>query len=66
MSEIWRAQEEQGLSIELIDERLVAAQVLPMGPYRLVNELGLDTLLHVARHLAASYGEERFHVPQEH
>ncbi len=63
-SEIWRAQEEQGLSIKLIDEGVGAANVVPMGPYFLVNLLGLDTVLHVAEHLAESYGDERFYVPK--
>ncbi len=63
-SEIWRAQEEQGLSIKLIDEGVGAAGVIPMGPYFLVNLLGLDTVLHVSEHLAESYGDERFYVPK--
>jgi enoyl-CoA hydratase / 3-hydroxyacyl-CoA dehydrogenase len=63
-SEIWRAQEEKGLSIKLIDEGVGAANVMPMGPYFLINLLGLDTVLHVAEHLADSYGPERFYVPK--
>ena len=63
ISEVWRAQEEQGLSIRLIDEGVGGAGVVPMGPYLLVNLLGLDTVLHVAEHLAESYGDERFYVP---
>ncbi len=63
MSEVWRAQEEQELSIAAIDEELGAAGVLPVGPYRLVDLLGLDTVLHVAEHLGAAYGA-RFHVPE--
>ncbi len=63
-SEVWRAQEQQGLSIKLIDEGVGAANVVPMGPYFLVNLLGLDTVLHVAEHLAESYGPERFYVPK--
>ena len=63
-SEIWRAQEQQGLSIKLIDEGVGAANVVPMGPYFLVNLLGLDTVLHVAEHLADAYGPERFYVPK--
>jgi enoyl-CoA hydratase / 3-hydroxyacyl-CoA dehydrogenase len=63
-SEIWRAQEQQGLSIKLIDEGVGAANVVPMGPYFLVNLLGLDTVLHVAEHLAEAYGPERFYVPK--
>jgi enoyl-CoA hydratase/3-hydroxyacyl-CoA dehydrogenase len=63
-SEVWRAQEQQGLSIKLIDEGVGSANVVPMGPYFLVNLLGLDTVLHVAEHLAESYGPERFYVPK--
>ncbi len=63
-SEVWRAQEQQGLSIKLIDEGVGSANVVPMGPYFLVNLLGLDTVLHVAEHLAESYGPERFYVPE--
>jgi len=63
ISEVWRAQEEQGLSIKKIDEGVGAAGVVPVGPYHLVNLLGLDTVLHVAEHLAESYGDERFYVP---
>ena len=64
ISEVWRAQEEQGLSIKAIDEGVGAAGVVPVGPYYLVNLLGLDTVLHVAEHLVESYGEERFYVPK--
>ncbi len=64
ISEVWREQEEKGLSIKLIDEGVGAAGVVPVGPYYLVNLLGLDTVLHVAEHLVESYGEERFYVPK--
>ena len=64
ISEIWREQEEKGLSIKEIDEGVGAAGVMPVGPYYLVNLLGLDTVLHVAEHLVESYGEERFYVPK--
>jgi enoyl-CoA hydratase/3-hydroxyacyl-CoA dehydrogenase len=64
MSELWREQEEKKLSIKAMDEGIGAAGVVPMGPYFLVNLLGLDTVLHVAEHVADSYGEERFHVPK--
>ena len=64
ISEVWREQEAQGLSIKRIDEGVGAAGVVPMGPYFLVNLLGLDTVLHVAEHLAESYGDERFYVPK--
>jgi enoyl-CoA hydratase/3-hydroxyacyl-CoA dehydrogenase len=64
IAEVWRMQEEKGLSIKQIDEGVGAAGVVPMGPYLLVNLLGLDTVLHVAEHLVESYGEERFYVPK--
>ena len=64
ISEVWREQEEKGLSIKAIDEGVGAAGVVPVGPYYLVDLLGLDTVLHVAEHLVESYGEERFYVPR--
>jgi enoyl-CoA hydratase / 3-hydroxyacyl-CoA dehydrogenase len=64
IAEVWRAQEEKNLSIKQIDEGVGAAGVVPVGPYYLVNLLGLDTVLHVAEHLVESYGEERFYVPK--
>ncbi len=57
IGEIWRAQEERGLSLKAIDEAIAAAKVAPMGPFFLSDLLGLDTVLHVAEHLADSYGE---------
>ncbi len=64
VSEVWREQEVKGLSIKKIDEGVGAAGVVPVGPYHLVNLLGLDTVLHVAEHLVESYGEERFYAPK--
>src|SRR4030081_316607 len=63
-SEVWREQEQKGLSIKAIDEGIAAAGVVPAGPFRLVALLGLDTVLHVAEHLQRAYGEERFYVPK--
>jgi enoyl-CoA hydratase/3-hydroxyacyl-CoA dehydrogenase len=63
MGEVWRAQEDQGLSLKAIDEAIAAAQVAPMGPFFLTDLLGLDTVLHVAEHMNASYGES-FYVHQ--
>ena len=57
VGEIWRAQEEQGLSIKKIDEAVAAANVAPMGPFFLVDMLGLDTVFHVAEHLHESYDD---------
>ncbi|MGH2923441.1 MAG: 3-hydroxyacyl-CoA dehydrogenase family protein, partial [Solirubrobacterales bacterium] len=55
--EVWRQQEEKGLSIKKIDEGVAAANVSPMGPFFLIDMLGLDTVLHVAEHLNDAYGE---------
>jgi enoyl-CoA hydratase/3-hydroxyacyl-CoA dehydrogenase len=57
VGEVWRAQEEQGLSIRKIDEAIAAANVAPMGPFFLIDMLGLDTVFHVAEHLKESYGD---------
>ncbi len=64
IAEIWREQQEHELSIAAIDEHIGAANVVPTGPYHLIDLLGLDTVLHVAEHLHDSYGE-RFFVPRE-
>ena len=63
VGEIWRAQEEQGLSIKAIDEGVGAANVAPMGPFVLGDLLGLDTILHVAEYLNQEYGDS-FYVHQ--
>jgi enoyl-CoA hydratase/3-hydroxyacyl-CoA dehydrogenase len=57
IGEVWRAQEEGGLSLKGIDEAIAAAQAAPMGPFFLTDLLGLDTVLHVAEHMHNSYGE---------
>ncbi len=55
LSEVWRMQEEQGLSIKQIDEAVTGSKTAPMGPFQLADLLGLDTILHVAEYLDASY-----------
>jgi enoyl-CoA hydratase/3-hydroxyacyl-CoA dehydrogenase len=55
--EVWRKQEEQGLSIKKIDEAVAGSNVSPMGPFVLIDMLGLDTVLHVAEYLNESYGD---------
>jgi enoyl-CoA hydratase/3-hydroxyacyl-CoA dehydrogenase len=57
MGEVWRAQEDQGLSLAQIDQAIAEAKVAPMGPFFLTDLLGLDTVFHVAEHLRESYGE---------
>jgi enoyl-CoA hydratase/3-hydroxyacyl-CoA dehydrogenase len=63
VGEVWRAQEEQGLSIKKVDEGVAAANTAPMGPFILGDLLGLDTILHVAEHLREAYGDS-FYVHQ--
>src|SRR6478609_5737101 len=61
LSEVWRMQEEQGLSIAAIDAAVTESKTAPMGPFQLGDLLGLDTVLHVAEYLDASY-PGRMHV----
>jgi 3-hydroxyacyl-CoA dehydrogenase len=63
-SEIWRYKEESGRSTEEIDKEIGEARVTPMGPFYLSDLLGLDTVLHVAEHLKASYGDRFFVSPE--
>jgi len=63
-SEIWRYQDESGRSPEEIDKEIAEAKVTPMGPFFLSDLLGLDTVLHVAEHLQASYGDRFYVHPQ--
>jgi 3-hydroxyacyl-CoA dehydrogenase len=62
-SEIWRHQEETGMSVEEIDKEIGEAKVTPMGPFFLSDLLGLDTVLHVAKHLRDAYGDRFFVHP---
>jgi 3-hydroxyacyl-CoA dehydrogenase len=61
VSELWRYQEQTGIPIKELDQIVTDSKAAPMGPFFLTDLLGLDTALHVAEHLRASYGE-RFHV----
>jgi 3-hydroxyacyl-CoA dehydrogenase len=60
-SEVWRYQDETGASVEQIDELLRERAQLPMGPFRVADMSGLDTVLKVARDLQEAYGD-RFYV----
>jgi 3-hydroxyacyl-CoA dehydrogenase len=60
VSEIWRAQEHEGLDIKEIDRVVQESKAAPMGPFYLTDLLGLDTVLHVAEHLHECYGERFF------
>jgi 3-hydroxyacyl-CoA dehydrogenase len=61
VSELWRYQVETGTDVQEIDRIVAESKAAPMGPFYLADLLGLDTVLHVAMHLADSYGE-RFAV----
>ncbi len=63
VGEVWRAQEQGGLSVKAVDEAITAQNAAPMGPFFLCDLLGLDTVSHVAEHLEKSYGES-FYVHQ--
>jgi 3-hydroxyacyl-CoA dehydrogenase len=60
VSEVWRHQQETGQDIEEIDRLIAESKAAPVGPFRLTDLLGLDTVLHVAEHLQACYGERFF------
>jgi 3-hydroxyacyl-CoA dehydrogenase len=61
ISELWRYQEETSMGVEELDRIMAESKAAPMGPFFLTDLLGLDTVLHVARHLRECYGD-RFHV----
>jgi enoyl-CoA hydratase/3-hydroxyacyl-CoA dehydrogenase len=56
MSEVFRAQQEQGLSIQKIDDGL-KGRALPMGPFFLMNSLGLDPSLHLQEQMVEEVDE---------
>jgi 3-hydroxyacyl-CoA dehydrogenase len=60
-SEIWRYQEETGVSVQEIDKAIAESKVVPMGPFFLSDMTGLDTTLKVAKDLHDAYGD-RFYV----
>ncbi|MCW2952696.1 MAG: 3-hydroxyacyl-CoA dehydrogenase [Conexibacter sp.] len=55
--EVFRFQEEHGFSYEEVDAAMADAKASPMGPFYLVDLLGLDTVAHVGRHLNDSFGD---------
>jgi 3-hydroxyacyl-CoA dehydrogenase len=60
VSELWRVQEETGVDVKEIDRIVSESKAAPVGPFFLVDLLGLDTVLHVAEHLHESYGDRFF------
>jgi 3-hydroxyacyl-CoA dehydrogenase len=60
VSEVWRFQEETGADVKEIDKVVSESKAAPMGPFFLADQLGLDTVLHVAEHLNEAYGDRFF------
>ena len=60
-SEIWRYQDESGVPVDEIDEFIKEKAQMPMGPFRVADMSGLDTVVKVARDLRDAYGD-RFYV----
>ena len=60
-SEIWRYQDETGVPVEEIDEFIRERAQMPMGPFRVADMSGLDTVVKVARDMRDAYGD-RFYV----
>jgi 3-hydroxyacyl-CoA dehydrogenase len=60
-SEIWRYQDETGVPVEEIDEFIKEKAQMPMGPFRVADMSGLDTVVKVARDMRDAYGD-RFYV----
>jgi 3-hydroxyacyl-CoA dehydrogenase len=62
-SEIWRYQDESGIDPAELDEHITKAAQMPMGPFRVADMSGLDTVVKVARDMRDAYGD-RFYVHQ--
>jgi 3-hydroxyacyl-CoA dehydrogenase len=60
-SEIWRYQDETGIDVEELDRFITEKAQMPMGPFRVADMSGLDTVVKVARDMQEAYGD-RFYV----
>ena len=60
-SEIWRYQDETGIDVEQLDQFITERAQMPMGPFRVADMSGLDTVVKVARDMREAYGD-RFYV----
>src|SRR5215213_7517151 len=60
-SEIWRYQDDTGIDVEQLDEFIKERAQMPMGPFRVADMSGLDTVVKVARDMREHYGD-RFYV----
>ena len=59
-SEIWRYQDETGVPVEEIDELIKEKAQMPMGPFRVADMSGLDTVVKVARDMRDAYGDRMY------
>jgi 3-hydroxyacyl-CoA dehydrogenase len=59
-SEIWRYQDETGVPVEELDAFITERARMPMGPFRVADMSGLDTVVKVARDLREAYGERMY------
>jgi 3-hydroxyacyl-CoA dehydrogenase len=60
-SEIWRYQDETGIDVEQLDAFITERAQMPMGPFRVADMSGLDTVVKVAHDMVEAYGD-RFYV----
>jgi 3-hydroxyacyl-CoA dehydrogenase len=60
-SEIWRYQDETGIDVSELDKFICEQAQMPMGPFRVADMSGLDTVVKVARDMREAYGD-RFYV----
>jgi 3-hydroxyacyl-CoA dehydrogenase len=59
-SEIWRYQDETGIPVEQLDEFIREQANMPMGPFRVADMSGLDTVVKVARDMRDAYGDRMY------
>ena len=59
-SEIWRYQDETGIPVEQLDEFITRTANMPMGPFRVADMSGLDTVVKVARDMRDAYGDRMY------
>jgi 3-hydroxyacyl-CoA dehydrogenase len=63
VSELWRHHDETGADPAELDALITEAVNMPMGPFRVADMRGLDTVVKVARDMHDAYGD-RFYVSQ--
>ncbi|MDP9376010.1 MAG: 3-hydroxyacyl-CoA dehydrogenase family protein [Actinomycetota bacterium] len=55
-SELWAFQEQSATAPAEIDDAVRASGLLPMGPFEVADQIGLDTVVRVARELQEAHG----------